>query len=164
MKFGIGKKSKKKFFFKRYILKSDTNNLTRIKKLFSKWILNPQHSAHLPIYLQNWTFWLSSLYHVIIPINSPSCIYGFQIRQFGWYFNIGRIFSILKLRKYLISKPVIILILNEWFLYWQIQWLELISEIVRYYHDITVIFSARFLQCIIVVPFKGVHNYQGMLL
>ena len=69
------------------------------------------------------------LYHMIIPINNPSGIYGFEIRSFGWYFKIGRIFSNLKLRKYLISKPGLIVILEEWFIYWQIQCLELISEI-----------------------------------
>ena len=37
-------------------------------------------------------------------------------------------------------------------------------ETVRYYQNITVIFSAQLLQCIIDFPFKGVHNYQGMLL
>ena len=106
-------------------------------------------------------------YHMIIPMNNPFCMYRFQMRWFGWYFNIGRTFSILKLRKYLISKPIIIHILNEKFrrlIYWQIQWLERISESVRYCHDFTVIFSTEFLQCIIVLPFKCVHNYQGMLL
>ena len=93
-------------------------------------------------------------------------MYGFQIRQFRWYFNIGRIFSILKLQKYLISKPVIIVILNEWshcLIYWQIQWLELISEIVRYYQDITVIFSTQLLQCIIRSSSPEVFFRKGVL-
>ena len=42
--------------------------------------------------------------------------------------------------------------------------LELISEVVKYYHDITVIFGTQFLQYVIVLSFKVVHNYQGMLL
>ena len=53
---------------------------------------------------------------------------------------------------------------NSSLIYWQIQRLELISGIARYYHEITVIFSTQFLQYIIVLPFKGVHNYRGMLL
>ena len=37
-------------------------------------------------------------------------------------------------------------------------------ETVRYYQNITVIVSTQLLQYIIDFPFKGVHNYQGMLL
>ena len=80
----------------------------------------------------------------------------------------------MKLRKYLIIKPLIILILNEWFrsvIYWQIQWLGLVSKIVRYYHDITVISTHSFFNVSFSCPLKvctiikeGVHNYQGMLL
>ena len=135
----------------------------KCKKLFSTWMLNffidilsILHSFRHTCRVEPFDYHLFSLYHLIIPINNPSRIYGFQIRWFGWYFNISRIFTILKLRKYLISKPVIILILNEWFhrlIYWQIQWLEL--------------FSTQLLQCILaqcIIVFKDVHNYQSMLL
>ena len=76
----------------------------------------PQHSVHSLRYtcrIEPSEYHLFFLYQIITPINNSSRKYGFQIRQFGLYFNISRIFFILKLRKYRISKSVITLNLNE---------------------------------------------------
>ena len=107
LKFESGKKNKKRFFFKRDILKKNTNKLTRIKNSFFTDTLRILHRFRYTFRIEPSGYHLFFLYHRLYQWTIHlACI------DFKWYFNIGRIFFILNLRKYLISKQVIILILN----------------------------------------------------
>ena len=82
-----GKKTRKNFFFKRDILKKKRQQFNKDQKLHSKWILNfltdilsILRTFQYTCRIEPSDYHLFFLYHMIIPINNPSRMYGFQIR------------------------------------------------------------------------------------